>query len=462
MVPRIGAWLIDSLILFAVTTGFWQLAVMVGALTVNPEAQRQLDASPLSMPTVAPYGADLPLLGAMLAVYVVLNVVYATICWTRFRAMPGQKLFSLQVGVATTGRNLSPGRAFVRAAVVLGVPAAGAAGAMVGGLAYLSSVPWSEVANPQPGGQAEAWLNVWGAPLYAAVLLAFMWPVLLLIVTASSPIRQGLHDRLAGSLVVGKVGRTQAGAALASGRWPGVGSPGGGQPPGHWAPPGLGSPPNAWPPGTVPPGFLQPGNEPPPGEWPVGQVPPEATSADAKPPEADYTQAWLGSDGEAKTTPTTHPATVGRRIGAYMFDCGFVVVVYLMIESVVSTILNAEPGTFDERTLILIGLLGGLWQLVYFTAGWALWRGTLGQRAMSLRVTDATSRKALPWIDAVVRWAILQGPFALSTIVPLIARGPIEMAASIWVMFLLYTTTNDPNLRGLHDRFLNSRVDLEL
>lgn len=446
MSSRLAAWLIDSVILFAATTGFWQIALAVGAVTVSAEAERQMAASPMSMPTVAPYGGNLPLLAAMLAVFVVLVVLYATICWAAFRALPGQRLLSLQVGAATTGRNLSLRRAFVRAVVALGVPAAGAAGAAVGGLAYLSSVPWSEVTNPQPGGQAEAWLKLWEAPLYGAAILASFWPVLLLILTRSSPTKQGLHDRLAGSLVVAAVGRAQS-ASFAAGPWIGPNSPGRGQPPGYWALP--------------PPGAVQPGEEPAPGQWSAGPVPPAVGSPDGAPPQVDYTEAW-GPDGVPGTASTTHPATVGRRVGAYLFDCGFVLVVYLMIESVAATVLNVEPIKLDERSLILIGLLGGLWQLVYFTSGWALWRGTLGQRVMSIRVTDATSRKALPWLDAVVRWAILQGPFALATIVPLAARGAVDMAASIWVMFLLYTTTNDPNLRGLHDRFLNSRVDLEL
>jgi hypothetical protein len=36
------------------------------------------------------------------------------------------------------------------------------------------------------------------------------------------------------------------------------------------------------------------------------------------------------------------------------------------------------------------------------------------------------------------------------------------MAAVVWSMYLLRTTTTDPDLRGLHDRFLNSRVALDL
>jgi hypothetical protein len=80
---------------------------------------------------------------------------------------------------------------------------------------------------------------------------------------------------------------------------------------------------------------------------------------------------------------------------------------------------------------------------------------------MHMRVADVTTGKALSWMDSVVRWAMLQGPFALLTVVPEAVRAPVMFVAPMWAMFLLYTTTNDPNLRGLHDRFLNSRVTLE-
>jgi hypothetical protein len=80
---------------------------------------------------------------------------------------------------------------------------------------------------------------------------------------------------------------------------------------------------------------------------------------------------------------------------------------------------------------------------------------------MGMEVTEAATGKALGWMDSVVRWAVLQGPFALVTIVPQVARGAVLVVAAVWVWFLLYTTRNDPDLRGLHDRFTNSRVTQE-
>jgi hypothetical protein len=61
-------------------------------------------------------------------------------------------------------------------------------------------------------------------------------------------------------------------------------------------------------------------------------------------------------------------------------------------------------------------------------------------------------------MDAVVRWAILQGPFALVTIVPNAASMPVQVVATVWAAFLLSATRNAPDGRGPHDRFLNCQV----
>jgi uncharacterized RDD family membrane protein YckC len=135
----------------------------------------------------------------------------------------------------------------------------------------------------------------------------------------------------------------------------------------------------------------------------------------------------------------------------------------VLLDALVSAFLLPSATTpIDEKTSILMGLVGGLWQMAYFTVGWAVWRGTLGQRAMHLRVTDVTTGKGMSWMDALVRWAVIQGPFALVTIVPAVASVPVMFAAMLWVMYLLRTTQADPDLRGLHDKFLNTRVALEL
>jgi uncharacterized RDD family membrane protein YckC len=307
-----------------------------------------------------------------------------------------------------------------------------------------------------------------------AMLVAIGWPCVLLLSTAASPTRKGLHDRLAGSLVVGKGGPSWAGSGYGPVYGP-PGYPGYGPPPGYvppGVPPASGRPPAGLPLGPTPPdtsegapaGVAQ-ANEPPPSTSRPAEESQAESRAGAEPGQAlgpGEEPGWSRSEVESEAPSARHAATVGRRVAAYVFDCVIVYLVFVLIETAVAlAFLPAGTTTVDERTYILLGLIGGFWQLAYFASGWAVWRGTFGQRLMGMEVTEATTGKALGWIDSVVRWAVLQGPFALVTIVPQVARGAVLVAAAVWVWFLLYTTRNDADLRGLHDRFLNSRVTQE-
>ena len=477
---RVGAWLIDSLILGAFQIGFWMFAAATGVLTVDPEAERQMETAPLTLPTVTPYRVNLPLLAVMLAAFVVLNVAYAAVCWARFRAMPGQKALSLQVGSAVSGRNLSLGQALVRAVVAIGIPVGAFAGILYAVFAYETTVPWSDVLNPQPGGPADAWLSRWSGVLLLALLGAVVWPVLLFIWTATSPRRQGPHDRVCGSLVVGKDAEIRAAY---------------GAPPLEWM---AGSPPLALPPGASPgmsPGSAaaadsalgssdesateesepqlpvwdpdSPSPTPVPGRgiWPghAGWVDPRGVEP-GEAGGADGGAVWLRTGDDSEAQPKLHSATVGRRVAAYLFDCVLVYMLYTLTATLIITALlpTADTTTIDERTYIFLGLAGGFEQLVYFTSGWALGQGTLGQRLLHMRVADATTGRSLTWMDSVVRWAVLQGPFALVTIAPGAIRAVVLAVAASWSLYLLYTTLVDPNQNGLHDRFLNSQVGLDV
>lgn len=482
---RIAAWLIDTVIFGALQIAFWLVAVALGVISVSPEAERQLQASPLSVPTVPPYQTNLPALAAILVLFVAVCVVYSAMWWALFRGLPGQKLLSLQVADEGTGRNLSFRRATARALVAVGVPMAAAVGLIFSTLAFEATVPWSDIVQAQSNGSTSSQTAAWSGLLLLATAITFVWPVLLLIWTITSPMHQGLHDRLARSLVVAN--RTTA--PYVSAGWPGYGAgspgygagygPGYGQSygpgflpgygPGYAAPPSMPGASSAPAPGQVggaPEPSTQPGTATPAqpetgGPAPLGWSQPEARPQSwSGAPKAG--PVWTIPDGESDAPPKLHAATVGRRVAGYLFDC---VIVYMAFE-VIGRLLEAAflPPTataLDERSFILIALVAGFAQMAYFTASWAVFQGTLGQRMMHMRVSDATTGKALGWIDAMVRWAVLQGPFALATIVPEAARIPILLTASSWALYLFYTTSTSPDVRGLHDRFLNSRVALE-
>ncbi len=94
--------------------------------------------------------------------------------WTSgARATPGMRLFHLQIGQAADGRRLTVGQAGIRW-VAMGYPFALLG--IVPALAVLSSLPLA------------------------------IWSLVLLVSTAMSPTRQGIHDRVAGSAMVAPEG----------------------------------------------------------------------------------------------------------------------------------------------------------------------------------------------------------------------------------------------------------------
>jgi uncharacterized RDD family membrane protein YckC len=445
---RLNAWLLDSIVFGLFQVGFWVVAVAVGAVAVNPQAEAQMAASPTTLPTVTPYRTNLPLLAALLAVFVVLNVVYATVAWARFRGLPGQRLLSLQVGSVTTGRNLSLGRALIRAVVAVGVPVGALAGLYYILFDMIASVPWADVLDQRPGGPIDAWANVFGV----IVLVAVGWPLLLLVWTGSSQTRQGLHDRLAGSLVVAdaKMAWTH-GIAPLSAYGPGY--------PGHPGTMGLG-PGYLGYPGVPAAGLGDPASGDPASGDPASGDPPLPPAQPAPWPRFTEARPTTESVSDADK-PAVHPVTIGRRLAAYLIDAAACFGMWAVAVGVARAFQPTGAMTVDERTYIFIGLAGGLMQLAYFTASVVVWQGSPGQRMLQMRVDDFTTAKGLGWMDSLARWAVVQGPFALCTIVPEGARSIVQAAAFVWAGYLLYATVNSPDGRGPHDRLLNTRVTLD-
>ena len=152
--PRLVAWFIDGLIIsipVLLLTG-----VLVGALN-----------------------ADLGIEGFVVGliysiVLVVAESLYFIYFWTGARrATPGMRVFDLQIGTASDGTTLTLQQAVIRV-LALGYP--------IGILAYV------------PG-------------LQGVTYVLILWEIVLLISTAISPTKQGLHDRVARSAIVQPAGR---------------------------------------------------------------------------------------------------------------------------------------------------------------------------------------------------------------------------------------------------------------
>ena len=101
-----------------------------------------------------------------------INGAYFVYTWTTLRASPGQRVLGMQVGNAADGATLTMEQAIKRW-VALGAPF---------GIA--------QALNPLPG------LGL------IIGLAALAWFIALLVTTAQSPTKQGLHDQYAGTVVV--------------------------------------------------------------------------------------------------------------------------------------------------------------------------------------------------------------------------------------------------------------------
>jgi len=121
----------------------------------------------------APDSGAAALAGAIIGLGV--SLLYFMAFWTSSgRATPGMRLFGLEIGAAGDGRTLSMGQAAVR---------------------WVALGSWIQVLALLPG--------------FAGLLglVSLVWAVALLVTTVSSPTKQGLHDRFAGSAIVQPIGR---------------------------------------------------------------------------------------------------------------------------------------------------------------------------------------------------------------------------------------------------------------
>ena len=155
-VTRVAALLVDTILLAILG------AIVVAILSALIPGQFMLDPE-ATTPTFGP-GFAIAGLGGLVVSY-----LYFFLSWrSGGKATPGQRVFKMQVGNAFDGAALTPRQITIRWLALFG-------------LSILSVLP-----------------------ILAGLggLLAFIWDIVLLVTTASSLTKQGLHDRWAGSAVV--------------------------------------------------------------------------------------------------------------------------------------------------------------------------------------------------------------------------------------------------------------------
>ena len=162
---RIIAYIIDAIILFII---FIIVGAVLFAIFGSPT---QAVADPTQ-----PFGFRIETNYLATIISAIANLIvtgaYFVYTWINMRGTPGMKVLGMQVGNETDGRTITMNQAITRF-VLLGAPF-GLAQALTG-ISSLSAI---------------------------IGLLAFVYFIALLVTTAQSPTKQGLHDRYAKTVVV--------------------------------------------------------------------------------------------------------------------------------------------------------------------------------------------------------------------------------------------------------------------
>jgi uncharacterized RDD family membrane protein YckC len=163
---RVIAIVIDG-ILIGIVSGILQVIAGLVFGPAIPLAQDGANAVDVNYLTV--------LVGAVIGIGV--SFAYFSILWTKQRATLGMRVLALQVGNDADGATITLNQAAIRWAALLG--------------------PWaiSQALWPVPG---------LGSLL---VLASSAWAIALLVTTAMSPTKQGMHDRYAHTMVVKLIAR---------------------------------------------------------------------------------------------------------------------------------------------------------------------------------------------------------------------------------------------------------------
>jgi uncharacterized RDD family membrane protein YckC len=156
-IPRAAAYIVDGFL----------LAIIVGIVSIPFAAASYAGATADGIPNVAQYAGRS---GLSAVIGALIEGAYFVFLWmSSGRATLGMRLFNLQVGNFADGAKVRTDQAVKR------------------WLAYGSWLSILAVAPPVAG---------------LIGLVTFLWTLVLLFTTATSPTKQGLHDRIAGTAVV--------------------------------------------------------------------------------------------------------------------------------------------------------------------------------------------------------------------------------------------------------------------
>lgn len=170
--------------------------------------------------------------------------------------------------------------------------------------------------------------------------------------------------------------------------------------------------------------------------------------------------------------PSPPPASVRRRLSAYLLDSAIVSVVGIVAAALATaagpplSLVEGSDGTLrlvsDPLRLVLQAVAVAVISAAYFAWSWSRLRGaSLAQRALGIQVVDAASGSQLSARRAIVRWAAMGTPIGIGAAA--LVESPaawllVVLLAAAWTVALMVSTWRNALRRGLHDRLAGSIV----
>jgi uncharacterized RDD family membrane protein YckC len=295
---RVGAWILDRLLSGCLLLVPLIAAFVIGAISLDQQALDQLrNASsyrPFDQVTAPIFDVNAGALWIVAVLYIGLSMAYFAGSWVAWGGTPGQRILGLRVARIEDVGKLSIDAAVLRWALLDGISLVLSTALTVQLVLEMSKMPaqdWLGSGYYYYPSSTYDTLAGWSALVSLATAV---WLIVLLVSAASQMARRGLHDRLAGSIVVR--------AAPAVPAWPGY--PPQGTP--YWQP---------QPGGYQPPGFAPQGYQPPTGwpgyppQWPGQPAAPQAGGPQVGGPQAGGPQGTTPQAGwPAGPAPQTVPA----------------------------------------------------------------------------------------------------------------------------------------------------------
>jgi uncharacterized RDD family membrane protein YckC len=274
MPRRVGAWLLDGLLIGLLSLVPLILALVSGAVAFNQEALDQIQAStsdqPFATVTAPIVNVSMGPLVVVLAIYVLIHAAYFAGSWIMAGATPAQRGLGLRIVDNASGNRLSIDQALLRWLLLDGISTIVGSVVVVIFLNAAATTPLNQLFGIDAAGRSSMTSGSFGGVTVWSNLISWgssLWTIALLISAGTNSLHRGLHDRLVGSIVLGTAPMYPS--------WPGYAYPPQTAP--YWPPqagPGFSGSSAPWP--GYPP---QPGYPPAPAPGPYSPVPPYAGQA---------------------------------------------------------------------------------------------------------------------------------------------------------------------------------------